>query len=194
MVDGKLSADIALDAGKVFATKLADRGVTVDGDVTRGTAGIGDVPVAQKLSPTVRELVRTMLKTSDNDMAETLLRKTAIQAGQPATFEGGTAAVRQVLERYGVPLGNDVLHDGSGLSRATRIPAATIAAILDNATEPRNQYTLGPILEGLPVAGEVGQHPRTGVRAVRRPELEVRRETRCGRRPAPSPARSRSAG
>ncbi|WP_446462419.1 D-alanyl-D-alanine carboxypeptidase/D-alanyl-D-alanine endopeptidase [Streptomyces sp. BRA346] len=156
-VDGKLSADTALDAGKVFAAKLADRGVTVDGDVTRGTAGVGDVPVAQKLSPTVRELVRTMLKTSNNDTAETLLRLTAIEAGQPATFEGGTAAVRQVLgERYGIALDNVVLHDGSGLSRATRIPAATIAAILDNATEPRNQYTLGPILEGLPVAGEAG--------------------------------------
>ncbi|WP_039938784.1 D-alanyl-D-alanine carboxypeptidase/D-alanyl-D-alanine endopeptidase [Streptomyces himastatinicus] len=156
-VDGKLSADTSLDAGKVFATKLADRGVTVDGDVTRGTAGVGDVPVAQKVSPTVAELVRTMLKTSNNDMAETLLRLTAVKAGQPATFEGGTAAVRQVLgERYGIPLDNVVLHDGSGLSRATRIPAATIAAILDNATEPRHQYTLGPILEGLPVAGEAG--------------------------------------
>ncbi|MEU0838577.1 D-alanyl-D-alanine carboxypeptidase/D-alanyl-D-alanine-endopeptidase [Streptomyces sp. NPDC005962] len=156
-VDGKLSADTALDAGKVFAAKLADRGVTVDGDVTRGKAGTGDVPVAQKLSPTVAELIRTMLKHSDNDMAETLLRKTALKAGQPATFEGGTAAVRQVLgERYGIPLDNVVLHDGSGLSRATRIPAATIAAILDNATEPRNQYVLGPILDGLPVAGEAG--------------------------------------
>ncbi|MGW2330788.1 D-alanyl-D-alanine carboxypeptidase/D-alanyl-D-alanine endopeptidase [Streptomyces sp. NPDC001700] len=156
-VDGKLSADTALDAGKVFAAKLAERGVTVDGDVTRGKATLGDVPVAQKLSPTVAELVRTMLKTSNNDMAETLLRKTAIKAGQPATFEGGTEAVRQVLgQRYGIPLDNVVLKDGSGLSRATRIPAATIAAILDNATEPRNRYVLGPILEGLPVAGEAG--------------------------------------
>ncbi|WP_421107230.1 D-alanyl-D-alanine carboxypeptidase/D-alanyl-D-alanine endopeptidase [Streptomyces sp. NEAU-S77] len=155
-VDGKLSADTALDAGKVFAAKLADRGVAVDGDVTRGTAGVGDVPVAQKVSPTVAELVRTMLKTSDNDMAETLLRMTAIKAHKPATFEGGTEAVREVLERYGIPLGNVVLHDGSGLSRATRIPAATIAAILDNATEPRHRYPLGPILEGLPVAGEAG--------------------------------------
>ncbi|MFI0821740.1 D-alanyl-D-alanine carboxypeptidase/D-alanyl-D-alanine-endopeptidase [Streptomyces sp. NPDC021098] len=155
-VDQKLSQDTALDAGKVFAGKLAEKGVTVDGDVTRGVAGGGDVPVAQKLSPTVAELVRTMLKTSNNDMAETLLRMTAVKAGQPATFEGGTAAVRAALERYGIPLGNVVLHDGSGLSRATRIPAATIAAILDNATEPRNQATLGPILDGLPVAGEAG--------------------------------------
>jgi D-alanyl-D-alanine carboxypeptidase/D-alanyl-D-alanine-endopeptidase (penicillin-binding protein 4) len=156
-VDGKLSADTALDAGKVFAAKLADRGVTVDGDVTRGTAATGDVPVARKLSPTVAELVRTMLKTSNNDMAETLLRMTAVKADKPATFEGGTEAVREVLgERYGIPLDNVVLHDGSGLSRATRIPAATIAAILDNATEPGNRYVLGPLLAGLPVAGEAG--------------------------------------
>ncbi len=63
---------------------------------------------------------------------------TALRAGQPATFEGGTAVVRDVLSlRYGVSLENFEMYDGSGLSRANRIPARTLAEILDLLTEKR---------------------------------------------------------
>jgi serine-type D-Ala-D-Ala carboxypeptidase/endopeptidase (penicillin-binding protein 4) len=52
---------------------------------------------------------------------------TALRAGQPATFEGGTAVVREVLSRrYGVSLENFEMYDGSGLYRANRIPARTL--------------------------------------------------------------------
>jgi hypothetical protein len=57
-------------------------------------------------------IVKHMLKVSDNDSAETLLRMTALAAGRPATFEGGTAVVREVLTRYGVSLDNFVIHGG----------------------------------------------------------------------------------
>ncbi len=157
VVDGRSVQDTALDAGQVFARQLTDAGVTVDGDVARTAAHHRDVPVARHRSAPLSEIVRTMLKTSDNDIAETLLRMTALEAGRPATFEGGTETVRQVLSRrYGVSLDNFELHDGSGLSRADRIPAATLAQILDLPTEPRHAHTLGSILEGLPVAGEAG--------------------------------------
>jgi D-alanyl-D-alanine carboxypeptidase/D-alanyl-D-alanine-endopeptidase (penicillin-binding protein 4) len=98
-----------------------------------------------------------MLKHSDNDIAETLLRTTALAAGRPATFEGGTQVVRQVLSHvYGVSLAHFELYDGSGLSRADRIPAATLAQILELLTQPRYAHTLGSVLDGLPVSGEAG--------------------------------------
>ncbi|MGW0299210.1 D-alanyl-D-alanine carboxypeptidase/D-alanyl-D-alanine endopeptidase [Streptomyces anthocyanicus] len=157
VVDGHSVEDTSVDAGKVFAKQLAAAGITVDGDVTRATAHHRDVPVARHKSAPLRDIVKTMLKTSDNNIAETLLRMTAVEAGRPATFEGGTEVVRHVLgHRYGVSLENFEMHDGSGLSRADRIPAATLAQILELLTEPRNTHTLGSILEGLPVAGEAG--------------------------------------
>ncbi|MGW4598649.1 D-alanyl-D-alanine carboxypeptidase/D-alanyl-D-alanine endopeptidase [Streptomyces sp. NPDC004457] len=157
VVDGRGVQDTSLDAGQTFAGLLAQAGVTVDGEVTRGTAHRGDVPVARHRSAPLADIVKKMLKTSDNNIAETLLRMTALGAGRPATFEGGTEVVRHVLSHhYGVSLDNFVVHDGSGLSRTDRIPAATLAQILELLTEPRYAHTLRSVLDGLPVAGEAG--------------------------------------
>ncbi|MFF5858985.1 D-alanyl-D-alanine carboxypeptidase/D-alanyl-D-alanine-endopeptidase [Streptomyces sp. NPDC012751] len=157
VVDGRGVQDTSIDAGQTFAGLLAENGITVDGDVTRGAARRTDTPLAHHSSAPLADIVRKMLKTSDNNIAETLLRTTALGAGRPATFEGGTEVVRQVLSRrYGVSLQNFVIHDGSGLSRTDRIPAATLAQILELLTEPRHARLLGSILDGLPVAGEAG--------------------------------------
>ncbi|MFJ9627354.1 D-alanyl-D-alanine carboxypeptidase/D-alanyl-D-alanine-endopeptidase [Streptomyces sp. NPDC101175] len=156
VVDGHHVTDTSLDAGQAFATFLGDQGVTVTGDVTHGVANTHDVPVARHQSDKLSVLVKHMLKVSDNDYAETLLRMTALGAGRQATFEDGTAVVREVLSRYGVSLDNFEIHDGSGLSRADRIPAQTIADILDVADDPRYAQTLKSIIDGLPVAGEAG--------------------------------------
>jgi D-alanyl-D-alanine carboxypeptidase/D-alanyl-D-alanine-endopeptidase (penicillin-binding protein 4) len=157
VVDGHGVQDTSIDAGQVFARQLAAAGVAVDGDVTRAKASPKDVPVAQHSSGPLSDIVRAMLKHSDNDIAETLLRTTALAAGRPATFEGGTQVVRQVLSHvYGVSLAHFELYDGSGLSRADRIPAATLAQILELLTQPRYAHTLGSVLDGLPVSGEAG--------------------------------------
>lgn len=157
VVDGHNVMDTSLDAGQVFAKLLVDRGVTVTGEVARGTAGPADVPVARHVSAQLSTIVKQMLKVSDNDIAETLLRMTALGAGRPATFEDGTAVVRGVLShRYGVSLDNFEMYDGSGLSRANRISAQTIADILDLTTDPRYRATLKSIADGLPVSGEAG--------------------------------------
>ncbi|MET7487226.1 D-alanyl-D-alanine carboxypeptidase/D-alanyl-D-alanine-endopeptidase [Streptomyces sp. NPDC005538] len=157
VVDGHAVTDTSLDAGQAFAKLLADGGVTVTGEVTRGVAGYADVPVAQHRSEKLSAIVKHMLKVSDNNIAETLLRMTALGAGRPATFEDGTAVVREVLSHtYGVSLDNFGMYDGSGLSRSTRIPARTLADILDLTTDPRYRRTLKYIADGLPVAGEAG--------------------------------------
>lgn len=157
VVDGHGVQDTSIDAGQVFAQQLTAAGVTVDGAVTRARAGAGDVPVARHRSAPLSDIVHKMIKVSDNNIAETLLRLTALGAGRPATFEGGTEVVRQVLSlKYGVSLDNFAIYDGSGLSRANRIPAATLAEILELLTESRYSPTLGSILDGLPVSGEAG--------------------------------------
>ncbi|MFD9043505.1 D-alanyl-D-alanine carboxypeptidase/D-alanyl-D-alanine endopeptidase [Streptomyces bottropensis] len=156
VVDSHNVEDTSLDAGDVFAKQLAARGVTVDGGVTRGVVGTGDVPVATHTSGKLSSVVKQMLKVSDNDIAESLLRLTALGAGRSATFTDGTAVVRDVLTRYGISLANFEMYDGSGLSRATRIPARTIADIVDLAADPRHAQTLKYIIDGLPVSGEAG--------------------------------------
>ncbi|KUJ65794.1 peptidase S13 [Streptomyces albus subsp. albus] len=155
VVDGHSVLDTSLDAGQVFASQLTAAGIGVEGEVGRGRAGRAEETLGRHRSPELSTVVKRMLKVSDNNIAETLLRMSALGAGRPATFEGGTATVRKVLgERYGVPLAGVQLYDGSGLSRADRIPATALAEVLDVATDHRQ--TLGAVIDGLPVAGEAG--------------------------------------
>lgn len=157
VVDGRAVQDTSIDAGKTFAAQLAGSGITVDGEVTRRTAAGTDVPVSQHSSAALSDIVHDMIKVSDNNSAESLLRMTALGAGKPATFEGGTTVVRDVLSgEYGVSLENFEIYDGSGLSRANRIPARTLAEILDLLTEKRYEPLLKSIRDGLPVSGEAG--------------------------------------
>jgi D-alanyl-D-alanine carboxypeptidase/D-alanyl-D-alanine-endopeptidase (penicillin-binding protein 4) len=157
VVDEHSVTDTSIDAGQVFAAQLTAQGLTVTGDVTRGQTTSADVPVAVHHSPALSAIVHQMLKKSDNDIAETLLRMTALGAGRPATFDDGAAVVRQVLTNvYRVPMTNFQNYDGSGLSRSDRLSAETIKDILAVDTDPRYSLLLQPILDGLPIAGEAG--------------------------------------
>jgi D-alanyl-D-alanine carboxypeptidase/D-alanyl-D-alanine-endopeptidase (penicillin-binding protein 4) len=124
-------------------------------EVTRATAPAGAQPLATVQSPTVAEIAELALQTSDNDLAETLLRLLAVQGGQPATFAGGAAAVVGALTSLGVPTGGMVLLDGSGLARGSAVPPATLADLLVRAASGRAPG-LSALVDGLPVAGFSG--------------------------------------
>ena len=157
VVDEHSVMDTSIDAGQVFAKQLTAQGLTVTGDVTRGHTTARAMPVAVHYSPALSAIVHQMLKKSDNDIAETLLRMTALAAGRPATFDDGAAVVRQVLAGvYRIPLTNFQNYDGSGLSRSDRLSAETIKDILEVDTDPRYRPILQPLIDGLPIAGEAG--------------------------------------
>lgn len=150
------AADPAVSAGEVFAGLLRDRGVQVSGEVVRRSAPPGAPELAAVESPTVAELVELMLASSDNDLAESLLRQVAIARERPATFTEGAAAVVEVLAGLGVPTDGLAMLDGSGLARASTMSPRTLAALLvlasDTSTDPR----LDHLVTGLPVAGFSG--------------------------------------
>jgi serine-type D-Ala-D-Ala carboxypeptidase/endopeptidase (penicillin-binding protein 4) len=149
------AGDPALAAGQALADLLQRPGaprITVE----RGEAAPGALELARVSSPTLAQLVEVMLSRSDNDLAESLARQTALATGRTADFAGGAAAVRDVLgarlEEVGV--GGDAVQvvDGSGLSRDNRIQPAALTRLLAavaSGDEPR----LAPVLTGLPVGG-----------------------------------------
>ncbi|MFD5555466.1 D-alanyl-D-alanine carboxypeptidase/D-alanyl-D-alanine-endopeptidase [Streptomyces sp. NPDC127068] len=149
------SADPAKDAADRFADLLADRGVEVEGAPASRKAAGGAREVAAVTSPPVAALVERMLTYSDNDLAEALARQTAIAAGREASFKGGGAAIKQELDKVGVPLGGVRFADGSGLARADRLSPGTLTALLARAARPDGS-ALRPALTGLPVAGFTG--------------------------------------
>lgn len=153
-VDERASMDTALAAAKVFAAAVRDSGVAV-GRIRRTAAPVDAVPVASATSASVGDMVARMLNVSDNDYAEALLRLSAIASGLPPTWAGERALQKRVLAAVGVPLTGVRLYDGSGLSRADRIPARTLAALVRLITADPT-YAAALRGDALPIAGVSG--------------------------------------
>jgi D-alanyl-D-alanine carboxypeptidase/D-alanyl-D-alanine-endopeptidase (penicillin-binding protein 4) len=151
---GPRVGDPAKDAAKAFAKRLESQGIDV-GSVGRGRAAQGATGVAAVSSMTLERIVEHVLMTSDNDGAEVLLRQAAVAGKRRGTFADGTAVVTARLKDLGVWTSGIRLIDGSGLSRNTRIPAATLTKLLRVAGEAAHPQ-LRPLLTGLPVAGVEG--------------------------------------
>jgi D-alanyl-D-alanine carboxypeptidase/D-alanyl-D-alanine-endopeptidase (penicillin-binding protein 4) len=143
--------DPAVATGAQLAALLKARGVQV-GNVTRGTAP-GDAPaLASVKSPPLKDIVTSMLRSSDNLTAELLVKELGARASKQGTTAAGGAAVLAELKQLGVPVDGVVLSDGSGLSRDNRDTCATLAAVL----ALRNRPGFEPLLSGLPVSGQSG--------------------------------------
>jgi serine-type D-Ala-D-Ala carboxypeptidase/endopeptidase (penicillin-binding protein 4) len=152
------SGNPAGDAARVFARLLRDRGVRTTAPPAPGrpakSAG-NTPPLARTYSEPLSSLVERALTESDNDIAESLARQTAIAAGEPASFAGAGRAVGAQLKRLGLPLTGARFADGSGLSRTDRAGAALLTGLLARAADP-DHPELRSVLTGLPVAGFSG--------------------------------------
>ena len=152
-------ADPSVGAAQVFADALRRAGVQVRGQVTRATtpAAATEAPptLASVRSATVGEIVERTLATSDNQAADVLAHHVGLAESGEGSFEAGAAGVLGVVERLGVPVAGDRLHDGSGLSRDNLLTAATLAGVLRLAVQD-DRPELRQVLTGLPVAGFTG--------------------------------------
>jgi serine-type D-Ala-D-Ala carboxypeptidase/endopeptidase (penicillin-binding protein 4) len=155
--------DTALAAGRLFAGQLARQLAAVGvrfpagaGSPRRKAAPADAVDLASYTSKPLSAAVEHMLRVSDDNTAEGLLRLTALARRQPPTWQGGTASVRAVLAGYGIPLAGVRLFDGSGLSRRDRMTVAALGALAALAVDPRRHRQLWPLFDGLPVAGRSG--------------------------------------
>lgn len=147
--------DPAGDAARTFADLLGDAGVTTSSAPRSGRAAAGSRTVATHLSKPLSALVERALTNSDNDIAEALVRQTALKAGEPASFAGSRRAVTARLKALGLPVAGARLADGSGLDRADKVTAGLLARLLALAAGP-DHPELRPVLTGLPVAGFSG--------------------------------------
>jgi D-alanyl-D-alanine carboxypeptidase/D-alanyl-D-alanine-endopeptidase (penicillin-binding protein 4) len=147
--------DPALAAATELRRLLVAEGIEVVGrprpavapEEAREYAAVQGAPLAQ--------VVQWVLEVSDNEAAEVLFRHVAIAEGREASFAGGSAAVRDVLERLGIDTTGARILDGSGLSRRNRLAPDTLLAVLAAASS-RDHPELRPVVANLPVAGFTG--------------------------------------
>jgi D-alanyl-D-alanine carboxypeptidase/D-alanyl-D-alanine-endopeptidase (penicillin-binding protein 4) len=154
VVDQHRRWDTSLDAGQVFARKLATWGLAV-GKIVHGTRPAASTLVTESQGADLGTQVAGMLQTSDNDVAEGLHRLVALQTGFAATWDGARRAQLAGLARLGVTLRTRV-YDGSGLSRRDRITPADLVAVLGRVFDNQHPNLLGLQHGAFAVAGVSG--------------------------------------
>jgi D-alanyl-D-alanine carboxypeptidase/D-alanyl-D-alanine-endopeptidase (penicillin-binding protein 4) len=130
-----------------------DMGGKLGGQVLDGSAPAGVKPSFELKSPALAEVVRDINKYSNNVMAQQLFLSLALQRqpGVPATAESARTVLRDwLVERTGeLPPGTQI-DNGSGLSRETRLPAALLATLLQQAW---GSAAMPELVSSLPING-----------------------------------------
>lgn len=148
--DESPAADPAAHGAAVLRDLLAERGVAVTGAAASGPAPSGAVELAAVESPPLAEIVGELLRESDNQTGELLLKEIALARGRPPTTDEGAAVARQVLDEVGLPAAGAVIEDGSGLGGGNRVTCRLVGALLDRAGFD------SAIGRGLAVGGQTG--------------------------------------
>jgi D-alanyl-D-alanine carboxypeptidase/D-alanyl-D-alanine-endopeptidase (penicillin-binding protein 4) len=140
--------------GGVLRQLWTESGGTWSGTVRDGTVPAGTAPFHVHESPSLAELVRDVNKLSNNVMARHLYLTLGMEAsGAPASPEKSMAAVRDWMRQKGLSVPELVMENGSGLSRAERISAASMAALLQSAWR---SSVMPEFMASLPVAATDG--------------------------------------
>jgi D-alanyl-D-alanine carboxypeptidase/D-alanyl-D-alanine-endopeptidase (penicillin-binding protein 4) len=145
-------ADPAIQTGDLLAEALADRGIAIDGVITRGAPPPGATEIARVESAPASDLVAGLVSGSGNMSAELLTREVGVATGGDGTTAAGTTALEGTIDGLGVPAAGVDLVDGSGLAPANRVTCDALVATL--ALSDREPFTA--LQSGLSVAGESG--------------------------------------
>jgi D-alanyl-D-alanine carboxypeptidase/D-alanyl-D-alanine-endopeptidase (penicillin-binding protein 4) len=131
------------------------------------------------VSPPLREILPALMKQSQNQIAEILLRTIGLERGGLGTADSARKIVGQQLLAWGVQPDGFVIRDGSGLSDQDLLTPETIVRVLDRIqrdTAFAAYYNAMPIagvdgtidtrMKGTPAEGNV--HAKTGTLAKAR--------------------------
>ena len=140
------AADPPAYAASALTDLLRARGVDVVGAPGSGTAPTDLRTLVDVPSMPLRDIVGEMLRFSDNNTAELLLKEIGREASGTGSTESGLATMRSVLERAGLPMDGVELVDGSGLDIGNRVTCRLLSDTLGAAG------TESPIAAGLAIA------------------------------------------
>jgi D-alanyl-D-alanine carboxypeptidase/D-alanyl-D-alanine-endopeptidase (penicillin-binding protein 4) len=147
----------ALHAANLLAQLLKDRGIKIDGTVRAvhepDTVVAARTVLAEHLSIPLKDSVKLVNKISQNLHTEVLLRAAARQQGRWATPEDLQKFPEAFYAKAGIPEGDVIQTDGSGLSRHDLVTPRAFVALLAYA---QKQPWFPAFQASLPVAGADG--------------------------------------
>lgn len=135
----------------LFAQALAEQGISVQGRrVIGGVSPATATALATHQSAPLQELIRPLLKLSNNSMAEALLKAMGRQQANAGTAAAGVAAVADFIKRQGLDPATLSQVDGSGLSRRNLVSAQNFTDLL---LAINKQPWFNAWYDALPIAG-----------------------------------------
>ncbi len=147
--------DPALYLGYTLRKLLELRGVALRGRVRKGEVPSDARLVHVEESDSLAEIIRRLNKTSNNFVAEQLIKTLGAEVkGAPGSWAKGVAAAEDFLSEIGLERGSYLMKNGSGLNDTNRFSARQIVTIL------RAMWARFPLqfeyVSSLPVAGRDG--------------------------------------
>ena len=105
------------------------------------------------VSPPLREILPALMKPSQNQIAEILLRTIGLERGGLGTADSARKIVGQQLLAWGVQPDGFVIRDGSGLSDQDLLTPETIVRVLDRI---QRDTAFAAYYNAMPIAGVDG--------------------------------------
>ena len=149
----------AKDPGTAYLNALNDalirKGITLD-------AGVLDsiLPTPFKMdtlftfvSLPMRNIIPALMKPSQNQIAEILLKTIGLERGGMGTADSARKIVGQLLLSWGVQQDGFVIRDGSGLSRHDMVTPETLVRVLDRI---QRDTAFAVFYNAMPIAGVDG--------------------------------------
>jgi serine-type D-Ala-D-Ala carboxypeptidase/endopeptidase (penicillin-binding protein 4) len=130
---------------------LLDRGITIDDAATDTLAGVE--PLVTLSSPPLREILKALMKPSQNQIAEMLFRTVALEATGAGRTDSARSVIQRQLAAWHVTPDEAVIRDGSGLSRYDYVSPRALVRILDAM---RSSPSFTDYYDALPIAGVDG--------------------------------------
>jgi len=131
---------------------LSDRGVSFDDQPTDTLARVDTL--ATLTSPPLSEILKALMKPSQNQIAEMLFRTVALEKTGAGRTDSARAIVERQIASWGAVVPAEaVVRDGSGLARYDYISPQTVVRILDAM---RKAPTFNVFYDALPIAGVDG--------------------------------------
>lgn len=139
-------------SGQRLRAALKGVGVTQTGGVRVGRTPARGRLLATAKSPRLSAIAGLMNRTSDNHVAETLLKGVGAHNGRSGTSAAGAAVTKSKLRSLKILDAGDRVVDGSGLSRQNRVSAASLTRLL--VTAQRQPAWGRALINSLPRGGE----------------------------------------
>lgn len=145
-----------LYAQHLIATSLQTHNITLSGKILLGNAPANSTIIAQHDSAPLYEIIHTMMKESNDQMANSIFLKIGqVYFKQPATWKNGGTAVTTILTQQAqMNFGKSIMVDGSGISRYNLLTPEFLSKLLNYIYH--NQTIFPDFFSALPIAGQDG--------------------------------------